>query len=424
MIILVLLCISSGCKNLTGEINQDDPIRALYSADKSVRSIVSPAEKVNYITLSAYKMPLSLFCRILSDRYSIGLVYSDTLSEKQITAEFKHTDLKSVLAVLSRQIGVDVVRIGNTYFVGEAKPEDRSVLVRRVVGYDDNELSKLVQSMLSSKGKVSSLSNSVVVATDHDSVLRRVAEMLDYLDQVDPGCWILQLYFVSLKKDALLDAGLETKSSGTISYDISNNRVDLSDLKLEGLFQLNASTSFIDTYASPMLLVRDGHESSWKDGKRVPVPRKSVSDYGTVTTTGFDYVDTGFSVKASIRQSRRGGRLDLEIGISDIDGYVEYSPITKDAVYKISSDLVQGKIYLLGELSTFKYRDATQSIFVGTADRGKSSLQVWGKLYRLGVADSVSDPEYIPRPEFQKLRENASKNLAGKDSGADEMLAK
>ncbi|MEG1620116.1 MAG: hypothetical protein RR335_11250, partial [Eubacterium sp.] len=287
MMISAFLCFSTGCKNLTGELLQDDPIRALYSFDNSIRKQDVSSETLDYITLSAYKMPLSLFFRILSDRYNVGLVYADSLSEKTITAEFKKTDIKSVFSVISRQLGVDSVRIGNTFFVGSSKPEDRSVLVRRVVGYEDKELTSLVQSMLSSNGKTSSLSNSVVVATDHDSVLRRVAEMLDYLDNVDPGCWILQLYFVSLKKDALLDAGLETKSSGTVSYDISQNKINLSDFKLEGLFQLNASSSFIDTFASPMLLVRDGQESSWKDGKRIPVPRKSVSDYGTVTTTGF-----------------------------------------------------------------------------------------------------------------------------------------
>ncbi|MBS1368438.1 MAG: hypothetical protein HPZ91_00645 [Lentisphaeria bacterium] len=328
-------------------------------------------------------MPLSLFCRILSDKYDIGMVFSHDLAERQITAEFKRTDLQSVLNVVSRQIGVDIVRVGNTYFIGALRPEDRGVLVRRIMGYDQQSLNSIVTPMLSQTGKAQVMSNGVLVATDHESVLRRLVEMCDYLDTVYPGSWIVQLYFVSLRKDAMLEAGFDTKSSGSISYDIANSKIDLNDIKLEGLFSFGANSNFTDVFAAPMMVIRDGSTGSWRDGERVPIPKKTVSNEGTVSTTGFEYIDTGFILNATVRESRRGGIIKLDITQSQIKSYVEYSPVTAETKFTLECDLVPGKIYLLGELSTFKLIDQQQNVAVFSADRGKTSMQIWCKLYRV-----------------------------------------
>lgn len=382
-LMMVLLFICTSCSQLK-QVPQDDPFRKLYTARVAQRSGQGgKVEKSPLITLSCYQMPLSLFCRILSDKYKVGMVYSEQLGPKTITAEFKDTDFQSVLNVVSRQLGVDIVRVGNTYFVGTLRPQDRGILVRRVLGYDVDSLRSIVNAMISQQGKSSVMSNSVVVATDHESVIRRIAEMLDYLDTVESDTWIVQLCFVLLRKDALLQAGFDVTSSGTISYNISENSLDLKDFKIDGLLNLASSSSFADIYASPMLLVRDGSTGKWQDGQRVPIPRKTVSSEGTVTTNGYDYVDAGFMVDATVKQSRIGGRLTLKIEMSDIKSYVEEAPVTTQSVYNIDVDLIPNKLYLLGELTQFKVLDQQQNIFNLSTDRGKTVLQVWGQLYRI-----------------------------------------
>lgn len=364
-------------------VKQDDPFRAIYSSKvkQEKKSAISKTEEPA-LTLSAYKMPLGNFCRILSDKFNIGIVFADSLTDKIVSAEFKSTDLTSVLNVLSRQLQVDVVRVGNTYFIGSLRPEDRGVLVRSVLGYSDSSLDNIVKSMLSEKGKCF-VFQSIVAVTDHESVLRRVAEMLDYLDSQEFDTWIVQTCFVVLKKDALLEAGFDVTSSGSIAYNISQNKVELNDFKIEGLFNGNASSSYADIYASPMVLVRDGSSAVWKDGKKVPVPKKSVSQYGTVQTTGFDYVETGFSVDLSVNRSKRGGILKMSLTMSDIDGYVEECPRTTQSVYTFETDLEPEKIYLVGELNTFKVLDSQRKSLLFSTDRGKAVLQIWVKLYRV-----------------------------------------
>ena len=200
-------CICISCSQVV-DVKQDDPFRILYGRSVvPVRSTFSKTEVSPKLTLSCYNMPLPLFCRILSDKFNVGMVYVENLSNKVITAEFKDTDFSSVLNVVSRQLSVDIVRVGNTYFVGSLRPEDRAILVRRVFGYETSELKSMISTMLSSNGKCSVLSNSVVVVADHESVIRRITELLEYMDSVESDTWILQLCFVLLRKDALLFGG-------------------------------------------------------------------------------------------------------------------------------------------------------------------------------------------------------------------------
>ena len=389
MTVLSVTCIN-GC-SLVKTVDQNDPFRRLYSAgEKKVNQAQISKDKSHFLTLSCYKMPLPLFCRVLSDKFKIGLVFSEKLVSKELTAEFKETDLSSVLNVLSRQFSVDIVRVGNTYYIGELRPEDRVTLVRRVLSYDRESLERSITSMLSDKGRSAVMADSVVLVTDVEPAVRRIGEMLDYISVADIPTWILQLCFVSIRKDALHEAGMDISTSGTLSYNISENRLDLKDFKIDGLFNMISRSSFMDLFASPMLLLRDGTRGSWKDGQRVPIPRKTVSQYGVVTVTGYDYQNTGFNVTAVVRESRTGGRLQLQIDLSEIQSYVNDAPLTTQNVYNIDVDLQPGKPYLIGELNTFKVLNKQSDILNFSDDRGKTVLQVWAQLYRLG-SDGTSE---------------------------------
>lgn len=400
---LSTVCINSGCS--LRDVQQNDPLRILY--DPAVKSVVQEVKQEKSfnpnLTLSAHLMPFSVLMRILSDRFQIGLVFSEKLFSKNITAEFKETNLKDVLNVISRQLDTDIVQVGNTYYIGGLRPEDRGILVRKVIGFEKDELRNSVNAALSDKGKCSIVGNGVITVVDHESVLRRVSELLDYLDDLDQPVWIVQLAFVILKRDALAEGGANVKTSGTISYNISENRVDLKDFKIDGLFNAAMSSSFADIYSSPMLLVREGSESSWKNGRRVPIPRKTVSDYGTVTTSGYDYVDVGFSVRCSVISSRVGGLLDIEISKSDIESYVESAPVTAQNVYKIKVDLKPLTPYLLGELQLFKDLNSQDEVLMLGKSKGKSVVQLWGQIYRITPGTKEISPA---SPELKKIQKS------------------
>lgn len=383
MMISVFICLN-GCY-YDKKVGFDDPFRYLYYRSMPTaqdNSLIHDTVSSETITLSCLDMPLNTLCRVLSDEFSIGLVFSTRLSGSKITAEFKDTDFESVLNVISRQLDLDIIQVGNTYYIGELKPEDRGILVRRILGFSDDSLKQIVNSLISSNGK-STVYDSIVIVADHESVLSRISESLDYLDSVTFDTWIVQLCFITLRSDALVDAGLDVVSSGTISYDIANSKLDFKDFDINALFNLTASSSLADIYASPMFVVRDGSVAKWQDGERVPVPKKTISDYGVVTTSGYDYVNTGFLVNCSVNSIKGGGRLTIDIELSDILSYVESAPVTSTTSYSFETDVLSGKLYLVGELSTFKLLDKQANILDFSGERGKTSVQVWVQCYQI-----------------------------------------
>ena len=388
------------CTSCRSDSVFDDPFYAVYaSSPAQPSSFSSPSSTLasSTLTLSAHCLSLPLFSRVLSDKFNVGIVYSGSLSSKTITGEFKSASLSDVISVLSRQLDVDTVRVGNTFYIGKLRPEDRAVFVRKIFGFSDNDLSKACSSVLSDKGKLTILPPGIVTATDLPSVLVRLTELLDYLSSLHDPVWIIQLAFLTLNRDLVVEAGLKVTTSGTVAYNLDDNEFKLKDINIDGLINAAMRSAYTDVYSCPMLLCRDGSSSVWANGQRVPVPKKTVSSYGTVSVTGYDYVDTGLSVKVSAQSTRTGGcLLNLDISKSHIESYVDQAPLTSRNAYTLICDMQPHKLYLLGELTTFTDLNTQSDILTFGKSKGKQSIQVWGQVYR--ISPSLARPFPPPRP--------------------------
>ena len=407
MTVLVSACFS-GCSQFKC-VDQEDPFRLLYSEKLSEPfQLRQTAVDNRKITLSAHQMSLGSFCRLLSDHFNVGIVYSDKLSSKSVAAEFKDTDINTVFTVLSRQLGVDLVKVGNTFYLGELKDEDKGILIRRVLSQDEENLKNIVDTLVSSQGKGKVLSGRVVIVSDKDFVIRRMSEALDDLERVSLHSWIVQLYFLVLRKDALAEGGLTMSTSGTLSYNISENSLELKDFRIEGLLSGLLESSYADLFASPMLICRDGVTGTWSDGQKVPVPKRTITDYGTITTTGFDYIDTGLQVKSTVKESKTGGYLELEISLSDIKSYVEGNPVTSQTRVNCALDMEPNKIYLLSELQRYSLLDREEKTFLLSRNKGKSVIQVWGRIYRINNLQKEFHPTLLNDREFAPVQQTAA----------------
>lgn len=396
LITALLLPCFSGCSVLS-DVSPDDPFRVLYgSRFPAPGSLIRDSKKdFPSFSLSAYKMPVGTFFRVLSDHFNVGLVFSEVLQDKMISAEIKDSDLPSVLNVVSRQLSVDVVRVGNTFYIGALRPEDRGFFVRSLPGFTKDELASLGQSLISQSGKVSAVTDGLIVISDHESVISRVSEVFDQISRLDNQTYILQLLFVMLRKDALLESGLDVSTSGTISYNLSENSLDFKDFNIDALFNLVNSSQYFDLYSSPMFVLREGVPAVWKDGQKIPIPRRTVSSEGTVTTSGYDYIEPGFLVRAQISRFSSSGRLSVNIERSEVTGYQDYMPIIRQVSLNSSLDMVPFRLYLIGELSSFKVLDSQKNILSFGRDKGKSVIQVWAQFYRIGSAVRES-PDRFP----------------------------
>lgn len=89
----------------------------------------------------------------------------------------------------------------------------------------------------------------------------------------------------------------------------------------------SAAAVVIDT---PTVLL-DGEQAVVKAVDRIPVPRRTVSDQGTVTTVGFDFIDAGITVTLLPVRVSQGLRVKYSVDVSRTSSFVEGAPVVTRA---------------------------------------------------------------------------------------------
>ena len=97
------------------------------------------------------------------------------------------------------------------------------------------------------------------------------------------------------------------------------------------------------------LHVIEGDDAEFQVGETTPVPQRTVSDAGTVTTTGFEYIDTGLILNVSVRTEPDGRlRVILEPEMSAISGTIEGAPVRTRRRLSTASVLEPGGAIVVG----------------------------------------------------------------------------
>lgn len=375
-----------------------DPWLDFYTKDVSsgqgTDKVILDLKKYSF---SASDMPLPLFIRLFSDKTGTGIIYSAAADSYKITAEFKNNTPDEIMSMIARRFDFELVKSQNTYYLGNLKPEDKGIFVKKVGGYTQENLQSAVAVFLSEFGKVFVQKDGVVIVSDREKVLSKVVEMLDYLENSMGNSWVIQYYLVSQRKELKVQAGGDLKTSGQLAYNYNRDggfTYTAKDLGQSLEVVLNFSSDLIKVHGSPMFLIRDGSTAYWQDGTSYPIPKKTVSDYGTVTTTGYDYKDCGLVINTTLRECRQGAVLTVDLQDSTITGYVDGSqPILSKTQLKTESPIKSGHIYLLGEFNFTTKRGDQANTLDFTASESKIAIQLFCRTYKIERYINVSSDE-------------------------------
>lgn len=335
-------------------------------------------------SFSAVDLPLRQFAFLFSRDTGMGFVFSESLDNKKVTAEFVKASPSDVVEYLSRRFEVNTTFSNSTFYLGPVSDTERSVFVRRVFGYTDKDIKGFVETLSAQSGRAYCSPDGVLVVTDKQNVINRVIDLIENIESVNSPSWALQFFIVTFMDSKSFDAGFDGLTSGELSLLLSKGSgfsLDYSDLGLRLRSILEGSSASSSVVASPLFLLRDGSSCSWSDGSEIPVPQKTVSDSGTVTTNGFTNKKTGLSVEAKIRESRRGVLIDFVFKDSSITGYVEYSPILSLTEFKTQFELFGSDYCLIGELLRRKDSDS-QAFFKSGFSDSRSRCLVFCRAFR------------------------------------------
>jgi hypothetical protein len=334
-------------------------------------------------------------------------VVESNLDQQPVTVDLLQQTVPEALHVIARRLGVEVTRQGDLYYLGTLRREDRAFLVRRVRRLSAQELTQCVGVVSSDKGEVVAFTDGLVVIADRVEVLARVDELLSQVEAAESPTWVLQLYLVSLQDAALRELGFDAKPTidvaATFASASAGAPTAASALALKGGLDAVLKTAAEDSrgglVAQPLFLLGDGAQSTFTRGERVPVPKTTVSDQGTVTTTGYEQVQTGLVCKVSLRElTTVAAKLTLEATISDIVGFVGSAPRTREDGYQTVVPIESGGVYLVGSLVRQADGDRTLGGFRAqwSQERSDTVLQIWARAYRVGGVALQQESSDVP----------------------------
>lgn len=278
------------------------------------------------------------------------------------------------------------------FFVGNLRPEDRGLLVRRVRRLSASDLEKSIEVFRSESGRASVYPDGLCVVGDKVEVLERVNELFDRIESADAGTWVVQFFLLSISDTDERALALDVTPAASLSAAVASAPIDklrstgAASATLTALLHAVDSSGTSHVVATPLLLVADGGSGSVVRGQTIPVPQTTVSAEGTVTTTGYTNVQVGLTINAAVREVSAGSAdLKSDVKLSTVDGYVQSSPIQSNSEVQSEEVVSSGGVYLLGQVEETSTAESQTGGFRIGSDKTqqRDTLQVWARIFRV-----------------------------------------
>ena len=339
-------------------------------------------------TFSVYQMPIREFALYLSRECNVSIVYSQKISESTVSGDFLNESVTEILNSVARSLDVVLIRNSDRlFYLGSLPDDEKACFVSRVYGFTPDDIRKSIETISGFSGKCNVTSNGVLVVTDKQSIINRVASLIEDFQKYVPDTYILQLYLVTFKDERNINLGLDLHTSGELSLLLSDSslKFNVSSFGWRMSQVLEGKNYGSRIVSSPLMLLVPGLPCIWQNGSSIPVPQKTVSDSGTVTTSGFTNVDVGLKIEVTITEHTFNTNIvNLKLEDSSVLSYVDYNPVKSQTLYNSTFTLEHGKVYLVGELNRSNTGSGLNNLFGFKRENTVERIAIFAKCFRMG----------------------------------------
>jgi type II secretory pathway component GspD/PulD (secretin) len=123
--------------------------------------------------------------------------------------------------------------------------------------------------------------------------------------------------------------------------------------------------------------VSRGDKAKWVVGERVPIPKRTVSPQGTVSISGYEYIDVGYSCNVETWRTPEGVGVRVAPSISSVVGYVEEAPRVATRSVEGVAHLRDGSYLILSGLDEWREERSGPQLGVGGRSTDRVSRVVF-----------------------------------------------
>ena len=297
------------------------------------------------------------------------VVVKGDLLEKTVMGDFNEIPASLAIRSLAMQLEDKqsvIRRSPNVYLIGEATHDDMIVRVFHVPGESADDYKAAFSALLSPQAKVAVVHDTIVIK-DVPSGIENVDLLFSSITSAR-GQYLVEIKFVEVNRLWAKSYGLKFENLGKLDLNAVigggvESSTAIAKLQLSALLDANETQSGASLVTTQRIHCIEGLESEMQVGQTVPIAKKSVSDNGTVTTTDFEYIDTGMLLKVSVRSEADGNlRVNVKPEQSSIVGYIEGAPIRARRRLDTTAVIQAGGVVVVGGFDSSTESEELSSI--------------------------------------------------------------
>lgn len=360
-------------------------------------------------------MKLSELLSLLARETNLSFVAEESLDQREVVLEApQDVSIDDLMNMVSRRIGVEVHRAGDIYYVGSFRAEDRALLVRRVRRLESADVQTAVGVLLSSEGRVTVYDDGLTIIGDKLQVLSRIDSLLDQVESADVAVWAAQFWLISMTDQALEEVGMDIVPSLDVAIAFAQGSAAAGSTALlsgglDAVLNVAEERNGAELMVEHLALLRDGTEHDFFSGDAFPIRVSRVSDEGTATTQGIEFVETGLQINGSLREyAERTARISVAIELSELTALIDGSPQMATTRFEAEAIVESDGVYLLRSHRLKAKTNNRKDRFAWLRrDEGNArTLQLWCKCRRVGGPAILAESDVRSEREEQTATES------------------
>lgn len=286
------------------------------------------------VTSFAEDQPFSQVIVDICGQLGLSVVCPDGIGK--VSAAFDDADGERSIRELCRAVGLFPHLEGKVLVLG--KPMGRAdtfgVWYR---GQDDaSTMIEVGKAVLGKEAEIKAVGERVVVAGSQEDV-ERMSDVVAHLEAAGADTWLLDVTLVSLDRSVRRDAGLDWSFTGgagagldasvgssAVAGPVFGARAQAAVAVVAKALEEGHDAS---TLTRGTLMVIEGQTAQLHQGQSVPLPKRTISDQGVVTITGYDNIHTGFELSVEAHRVDPGVSLKVSPRLSGVVGFQGEQPI-------------------------------------------------------------------------------------------------
>lgn len=253
---------------------------------------------------------------------------------RNVTVSFNGVPASDAFSELARLAKLEMEISGSLVKFIERGQGNRS-FTTIAAGFED--AANLAQVIKQSNAGTATVAGSRIIVTGSPEQVARAEEIVNAAQGGRDG-WMIEVVVCRVSDDlssrmgisAIFSAGSKSLLGVNLSTrGVPDNKASINmNMAADLLLELSENGTDSQLLTRATVYVLEGGVASLRQGDVVPIAQRTISDQGTISVTGYTFVDTGFILEVAMRRVS-GGRVIASIRpeLSTVVGFVEGAPI-------------------------------------------------------------------------------------------------